>query len=308
MSKLTLSPEQQKELKRLRVRPFEQDLRTFTTKQLKAEFSTQRTKRILSKVLTRNVVFQAASWVIDGRAPKINGNLRSLYYQWVKPVVAKLPELLKTKVDFYDETLNALELFVGELRLFSYRDLELVDERWENRFFTDGRNPHLLLFAEKNGFVQFLQEASRQYGLTAVALGGSPSHLSTEYLAAQLKQKLRVIEPLILFGITDYDPAGSDIARSFAQQLSRQGLQVKEHHQLITPRVFVADELSTLRFPVPMKRPALVARWLRAGGGLGGQAFGIEADALPKPRLVDLVSNTLAPYLRSRVITNIRDT
>ena len=302
MPTLKLTREQQAALKKRRVRAFEQDLRSFTAKQLRAEFSTQRTKRVLSKVLTRNVVYQAASWVIEGKAPKISGNLRSLYYQWVKPVVAKLPELLKTKVDFYDETLNALELFICELHLFSYRDLELVDERWENRFFTDGRNPHLLLFAEKNGFVQFLQEASRTYGLTAVALGGSPSHLSTEYLAAQLKQ-LSVIEPLILFGITDYDPAGADIARSFAQQLSRQGLKVAEHHQLITPKAFVADELTTLRFTVPQKRAALVARWLKAGGGLGGKAFGIEADALPKARLVALVAKTLAPYLRKTTAT-----
>jgi hypothetical protein len=78
-----------------------------TAKQLRAEFSTQRTRRILAKVLTRNVVYQAASWVIEGKAPKISGNLRSLYYQWVKPVVAKLPELLKTKVDFYGETLKS---------------------------------------------------------------------------------------------------------------------------------------------------------------------------------------------------------
>jgi hypothetical protein len=103
---MKLTREQQAALKKLRVREFDQDLRTFTAKQLRAEFSTQRTRRVLAKVLTRNVVYQAASWVIEGKAPKISGNLRSLYYQWTKPVVAKLPELLKTKVDFYDETLR----------------------------------------------------------------------------------------------------------------------------------------------------------------------------------------------------------
>jgi hypothetical protein len=288
MPTLKLTHEQQAALKELRVRAYDQDLRTFTAKQLRAEFSTQKTKRVLSKVLVRNVVFQAASWAIEGKAPKINGNLRSLYYQWVKPVVAKLPELLKTKVDYYDETLNALELFIGELRLFAYRDLELVDERWEN------------------GFVQFLQEASRTYGITTVALGGSPSHLSTEYLAAQLK-KLKFIEPLVLFGICDFDPAGADIAKAFVQQLSRQGLQVKEQHSLITPKVFGPDELLTLRFSVPQKLKGLVTRWLKAGGGLGGKAFGIEADALPKPRLVELVAQRLAPYLRNKPIPLLRE-
>jgi hypothetical protein len=306
MPTLKLTREQQAALKKLRVRVFEQDLRTMTAKQLRAEFRAVSSGRMMARTLVRNAVYQAASWGIEGKAPKISGNLRSLYYQWVKPIVAKLPELLKTKTDFYELTSEALELFVGELRLFTYRDLDLVDERWENRFFTDGRNPHLLLFAEKNGFVQFLQEASKTYGLTAVALGGSPSHLSSEYLATQLKEKLKTVEPLILIGITDYDPAGADIARAFAQQLSRQGLKVAEHHQLITPRAFVDQELATLRFAVPRKSPALVSRWLKATGGIEGKAFGLEADALPKARLTDLVAQRLAPFLR-KAGSNIRD-
>jgi len=306
MPALNLTREQEAALKKLRVRDFEQDLRTFTAKQLRAEFRARSSGRMMARTLTRNAVYQAATWGIEGKAPKISGNLRSLYYQWVKPIVAKLPELLLTKTDFYELTSEALELFVGELHLFKYRDLDLVDERWENRFISDGRNPHLLLFAEKNGFVQFLQEAARTYGLTSVALGGSPSHLSSEYLAAQLKEKLKTLEPLVLFGITDYDPAGADIARAFAQQLSRQGLQVKEQHELITPKAFEVFELKTLRFSVPKKSPALVTRWLKATGGIEGKAFGLEADALPKARLSALVAQSLAPFLRKE-ITNRRD-
>jgi hypothetical protein len=301
MPALKLTKEQQAALAKLKVRGFDQDLRTMTARQLRVEFRATSSGRVMAKPLVRNAVYQAASWAIEGKAPKISGNLRSLYYQWVKPIVAKLPELLKTRTDFYEETSEALELFVVKLQLFSYRDLDLVDERWENRFFTDGRNPHLLLFAEKNGFVQFLQETSKLYGLTAVALGGSPSHLSSEYLAAQLRQKLKVVEPLVLIGITDYDPAGADIARAFAQQLSRQGLQVKEQHELITPRAFVDQELTTLRYPVPKKSPALVRRWLKATGGIGGKAFGLEADALPKARLSALVAQRLAPFLRKEM-------
>lgn len=306
MPTLKLTREQQTALKKLRVRPFDRDLRTFTAKELRAEFRARSSGRMVAKPLVRNAVFQAATWAIEGKTPKISGNLRSLYYQWVKPIVAKLPELLKTKTDFYEETSEALELFIGKLHLFTYRDLDLVDERWENRFFTDGRNPHLLVFAEKNGFIQFLQETSKTYGLTAVALGGSPSHLSSEYLAAQLKEKLKTIEPLILIGITDYDPAGADIAKAFAQQLSRQGIKVKELHELITPKAFEAGELTTLRFAVPKKSPTLLNRWLKATGGIAGQAFGLEADALPKARLTALVAQHLAPFLRKDKNT-IRD-
>jgi len=45
------------------------------------------------------------------------------------------------------------------------------------------------------------------------------------------------------------------------------------------------------------KLKGLVTRWLKAGGG---KPLGIEADALPKPRLVDLVAKTLAPHLRKK--------
>jgi hypothetical protein len=131
MPTLKLTREQQAALKKLRVRAFEQDLRTMTAKQLRAEFRASSSGRTLAIPLVRNAVFQAASWAIEGKAPKISGNLRSLYYQWVKPIVAKLPELLKTKTDFYEETSEALELFVSKLHLFTYRDLDLVDERWD---------------------------------------------------------------------------------------------------------------------------------------------------------------------------------
>ena len=131
MPTLKLTREQQAALKKLRVRAFEQDLRTFTAKQLRAEFRARSSGRMVAKPLVRNAVFQAATWAMEGKTPKISGNLRSLYYQWVKPIVAKLPELLKTKTDFYEETCEALELFIGKLHLFTYRDLDLVDERWD---------------------------------------------------------------------------------------------------------------------------------------------------------------------------------
>ena len=111
---------------------------------------------------------------------------------------------------------------------------------------------------------------------------------------------------MILIGITDYDPAGADIAKAFAQQLSRQGLKVKEQHELITPKAFEAGELTTLRFAVPKKSPTLLARWHKATGGIAGQAFGLEADALPKARLTALVAQRLAPFLRNDKKT-IRD-
>ena len=294
-AKLTTGPiDYQQEFKRARVRQFDQDLRRMTAEQLKKEFGASSSGRVLVKELCRNVVYQAYSWIQRGKAPAIDGNLRSLFYQWMKPVLAKIPKLLgRMKTDPYDEMLNAMEYFIVDLKLFRYEDFGLVDERWENRFFSDGRKPDVLVFAEKNGFVKFLQEVSRKFGVHAVALGGSPSHLSTEYLVGQLRKKFKSFEPLVLYGITDYDPSGADIAASFREQLERQGVKVAGLHQLVEPKAFLAEEVDTFRFPVPSKYPTRVQRWLKEGSGFDGQAFGLEADSLPKQRLLEILDKML---------------
>lgn len=287
-----------KELLRWKVRPFAQDFRLFTPEQLRQEFAASSSGRVLLQPLIRNVIYQAATWIQEGKAPKVEGNLRSLYYQWLKPILARLPEANEARTDPYQELLNAMELFVVKLGLFRYRDLELVDERWENRWFTDGRNPHLLVFAEKNGFVMFLQEQSLKYGLTAVALGGSPSHLSSEYLCEQLRKRIGKVEPLVLFGIADFDPSGFDIARTFREQLEHQGLKILETHALITPKSYSPQELTLFQFPVPSTYKVRVSRWLQEGGGIEGKAVGLEADSLPKTRLRQRLAELITPYLR----------
>lgn len=295
---MELTPQQKKALKRLKVRSFRKDMRRLSPEQLRKEFSAKSSGRILLTPLVRNLVFQAASWMIDGKIPKVEGNLRSLFYQWIKPVVARLPSLSSRRVDPYDVMLDVLETFVVSLRLFRYRDLELVDENWENCWFSDGRNPHILLFAEKTGFVMFLQQASKKYGINSVALGGSPSHLSTEYLVERMREKLDNIEPLVLFSITDHDPSGFFIARAFQMQLENQYVPIIGYHKLIEPAHYTEDELQMFHFPIPSKYRARIESWMETEGGIGGEPLGLEADSLPKARLRQVLDEHLQPYLR----------
>ena len=221
---MPLSYQQRKALKRLKVRLYRTDLRRFSLDRIKKEFSTASGERLVYARLIRCIVYQAATWMQRGKVPKVEGNIRSLFYQWVKPVFSKIPGALSTRFNPYAEMLNALETFIVELKLFKYRDLDIVDTKWENRWYTDGRNPHLLVFAEKDGFVRFLPEVHRKYDVTTVALGGSPSHLSNEYLVEGLRKRLETIDPLVLFSITDYDPSGLFIQRAFAQQLKNKDI------------------------------------------------------------------------------------
>lgn len=295
--KVGLTYQQRKALKRLKVRLYRSDLRRFKLDELQHEFGAKSSGRIIISRLIRNLVYQAAIWMQRGKIPKVEGNLRSLFYQWVKPVLARIPGALSKRSDPYDEMLDALEIFIVEQKLFRYRDLDLIDENWENRWYTDGRNPHLLVFSEKTGFVRFLQETHRRYGLTAVALGGSPSHLSTEYLIEQLRLLVDPLEPLILFGITDYDPSGFFISRSFRKQLRNQSVEVAEYHNLIEPAHYTQDEMEMFRFPIPSKYRTRIAPWMEETGGLNGQPFGLEADSMPKQRLRILLEEQIRPYL-----------
>ncbi len=295
---MEFTPQQKKALAKLKVRTFQEDMRRLTPDQLHQEFAAKSSGRILVTPLVRNLVFQAATWMIDGKTPKVEGNLRSLFYQWIKPVVARLPSISSRRVEPYDVMLDALETFIVSLRLFRYRDLELVDENWENSWFSDGRNPHILLFAEKTGFVMFLQQAHKKYGLSSVALGGSPSHLSTEYLVERLRKEVGTLEPLVLFGITDHDPSGFFIARSFRTQLENQGVSVAEYHKLIEPAHYTEEELALFHFPIPSKYRARIESWMKVTGGIGGEPLGLEADSLPKARLRQLLDEQFQPYLR----------
>lgn len=292
-----LTYRERKALKERGVRLYRKDLRRWKPEELREAFAATSSGRIVRTRLMRCAVYQAATWMKRGKVPKVEGNLRSLFYQWIKPLIAKLPELGDAKTDPYHEMLNALEMFVVELGLFKYRDLDIIDENWENRWYTDGRNPHILVFGEKNGFVRFLQETSRTYGVTAVSLGGFPSHLSSEFLVDGYKERVEVLEPLVLFGITDYDPSGYFIERSFVEQLTRGGLEVKQVISLIDPRHYSKEDLEIFRFPIPSKYPKRIESWLEEAGGIEGEPWGLEADSMPKAQLRALIAKEIKPFL-----------
>jgi hypothetical protein len=297
--KLSITYQQRKALKRLRVQLFRKDMRRWKAQELREKFAASSSKRIVRSRLMRCIVYQAATWMQRGKVPKVEGNLRSLFYQWIKPIVVKLPELQSAKTDPYHEMLNVLETFTAELKLFKYRDLDIIDENWENRWYTNGRNPHIIFFAEKNGFIRILQEVHEKYGVTTISLGGFPSHLSSEYLVEGLRKRIQKIEPIVLLGITDFDPSGYFIERSFSQQLTNQGLEINSSQSLITPDQYTKSSLEIFQYPIPSKYPARIRNWLKETGGINGEPFGLESDSMPKVQLRKLIHQRITPHLKT---------
>jgi hypothetical protein len=297
---MTLTYGQKKALKRMKVRLFRTDLREFDRERLKKEFSTRSGKRIVKARLIRCIVYQAAVWMQRGKVPKVDGNLRSLFYQWVKPVMARVPGGLGTKFDPYAEMLDTLEVFIGELGLFRYRDLEIIDGDWQNRFYSKGKNPHVVVFAEKDGFIRFLKEVNQTYDVTTVALGGSPSHVSTEYLVEGLRNRFGAdFGSVVLFGITDYDPSGFFIQEAFKRQLEGHGFEIRASFSLIAPEHYTEKEKTIFSFEVPSYYQTRLETWMKETGGIDGWPFGLEADSMPKSKLRTLLRGQLKPWLRN---------
>lgn len=296
---LPLTKEQKKSLKRWRVRAFTSDLREYSVKHLRQEFGATSSGRLLMAPLVRNLLWQAATLIEARKVPKIDGGLKSLYYQWIHPVISRIPELETVVRDPYDEMLQALRLFIVELKVFRYKDLGMVDENWENRWLTDGRNPHILVWTQKNCFIKLMQEVHRKYGVTSVGLGGFPHQISTEYLVEQLRIKLPQLEPMVLFGIADYDPSGELAKRMFEEQLIQQNIRILESYQLIEPKRYDSNEIKKFRIPIISDRHRITKEWLKRKEGINGEPFGLPSEFVPPSKLSNMLDSMILPYRRA---------
>ena len=86
--------------------------------------------------------------------------------------------------------------------------------------------------------------------------------------------------------LTDYDPAGYSIARSFFAQVqeSLRGLGIEAYHKRLglEPWQLTQEELAQ---NVYEPKETGLEEWLEETGGVNGQPLGLELDALPIDRL-----------------------
>ena len=161
----------------------------------------------------RNLIWQDYQSLQVGELELALGNIRSYWYARTKPVLsrAKVKDLSKK----YDTMINQFVAMVVDHRLLDYGDFDFADHNQNNRVIgTEHR--HIFCVAEKEGHFPLLQQLHRDYDITVTALGGQPSALSSEYLLRELNQSgFTATEPVPLFTVVDYDPAGHSIARSF---------------------------------------------------------------------------------------------
>jgi len=202
-----------------------QDLRQLSAAERRRLFAFASSGKINATRVIKNLIWQAYTAIRAGRRPPIAGNLRSFWYTDVKPVLSRLGVPVEGR-RATELVYDAFVELVTRHRLFHYRDLGFLDEGAQTRAVGQA-NGTVILFAEKDGRFALVRDIAQASDATALALGGYPSSLATEYLVHALQHAgvLAARPALQLFSVVDYDPSGYWIAREFAAQLHAFGVQ-----------------------------------------------------------------------------------
>ena len=294
------------------LRDFDDDIRRFPNEDIFRLFS-DGTGQLIIKQVIGNIIWQAYSWILAGKLPLFDGNLRSFWYSHIKPVLGRV--LTEIGENQYESMSGVFAQYVGEYHLFHYSDFGFVEDNDSSRII-GAKCPQVIVLAEKRGHWRTLQTINDQTGATAISLGGQPSLMTTEYFVADLAKAVPLDQPFHLIADVDYDPSGQIIAESFQNQLRAMGVKNTTLHYLILPVNFTADELKYFQYPVKnvvQGDQTKVKQWMhpdkrtypnREPGGIPDengvlQPMGLESDAMPRKRIIDLavaeVQNSLHP-------------
>lgn len=274
---------------------FEKDIRFMSTRELKRHFRFKTRRKLNPTKLIRNIIWQAYTWISDGRMEPIEGNLRSFWYLNVKPVLSRLG-LEVSGARYTDKVYDTFVEMVTVHRLFRYVDFGFLDDRLFHRVI-GGKNGHLILFIEKDGLFSLVRQIALKHDATAIALNGFPSYLTSEFLIRDMAKAGILREPVHLFGLTDYDPAGYWIEREFAEQLRTFGVEIGSVHSVMDLGLLPSHLLEVYKYR--LKASARTRNWLEVTGGIAGEAFGLEADALGGKRVRQAYGDAVASYLAS---------
>ena len=271
------------------IHQIDQDLRTLSRDELAPFFASKSSGRIMLAPLIKAVICQAFLKIKAGTELPIEGNIRTFWYRWLKPVLAHIHDDEPTATDPYDLMLRAFSQLIMEQKLFQYADFDFTDENWENRRIGN-LFPQILVFSEKSGWVRFLRTIHDKFGVSTLALGGAPSALTSEYTTSHIKKALLSENAAVsLIGVVDYDPSGDMIAEAFKGQLEACGLKVASLTTVIEPKHYSAEELNIYKYPLPTGQKTKNENWLKKTGGIDGKPFGLEAESLHRERLNKLV-------------------
>ena len=243
--------------------------------------------------------------------------LRFLWYSLIKPALEKLGALQE---EFYDETRvknkdrqfeipkwdQKLSMYLSELvdqGITTYEQLGIVDGSRPRRspcgqhipvhtVSTVRPYPNIILFTEKDTVFQVVEDIAAVFGIAALSGSGEPSHAATEHLVRSMVKNpnFGTSNKIWIFSLTDYDPSGYDIAKNLMEQVRKVAssfdiLDVYHQRLGLIPEQLSPEEREENKYSPKGKG---LANWMIDTGGIDGEAYGLELDALPISRIREL--------------------
>lgn len=252
---------------------------------------------VMTKLLS-NYCWQQANLIKAGQIPDYNGgNVRSIWYNiW--------PRLSRLGVSSnHYKTLSAEISDMVACRIISYKDFNLYDpnsDKWRIGLF----NPHIIIMAEKEGHFGFLTKLQKLTGASIIANKGKPATITTEYFTTAFKEHVHHYwerDRVVILSFADYDPAGYEIDHIFKDDLRIFGVKHPKYVRLVLPESFTPEQLEGYKVDLHQSgayTEKAIRKWIRQTGGINGEAYGVESDALFRrwDQAVKLVLDNCAPH------------
>lgn len=249
--------------------------------------------------LMRCLIMTEVEAIRGGAIREARRTMRNVWYDHIKPVLSRAGRLDDRtsggkEVDWPGKLSKYLAELVraGET---TYAELRIVDGSRQRRPATGvtltipiakvrlvgAHYPWLILFTEKDTIWEELDNLASLYGVSAISGGGEPSAACTENIVdVILSSDAYHGEALTLLSLTDYDPAGYNIADSQyiqLQEMAGDRCAVRHDRLGLTPDQLTPAERAAKAYTPKEKG---LAAWLQETGGVDGQPLGLELDAL----------------------------
>lgn len=263
-------------------------------------------------LLFRNIIWQTRERIIKKEKPPLKELIRTFWYMYVKPTLSRAGALAH-ETDQYAQLVDTIVFMVKDWRLMEYKDIGFRDNKKSNRKV--GYNANIILFSEKTGHQDFLEEIYEQYQVSILALGGQPSVLNVEYFVDDLKkQKIDIRRSFYLFSIVDYDPSGWIIRDAFVDNLRHYGVKNTHVIDLVHPDMLAPDEVKLSKYRIP-KTEGMAAKnqaWLKEVHKRDYQnqkyleeetkrgekiLYGLEAESVSAKRLSAALEVSMVPLI-----------
>jgi len=253
----------------------------------------------------------------EGEDSSIRGNLKSFWYRKlarslerlgrldlrgglsVKSAGSRSRYLLKTMEDSFEQ------LFLQEF--FHYRDLDVYNHRESFRLMGRDEKRHLF-YTEKEGLFWFCETVHDRYSCHAFASRGSATWLDVDYLAEAIGKL--TVRNLYIAALTDYDPWGLYIAKQMRRKLEssqfgfrKVKLEVITDLEIFDPEVIQREKRYLLTGHEDPKDPVhqIVQRWVKNGGGINGEPYGMHVDNFNPTKTLERVDAWIKGKWSSRL-------